>query len=291
MTPAGRQELAEAARGWLLLTPAILAVGIFLALALITTLVTSFWSQDYLTIVRDFTLTNYAQTLSEPLFRVLFLRSLWIAGITTLLCVLIAYPIAYYIVFYVRQRKVVWIVLLTIPFWTSYLLRVFAWKLVLGFNGIINSGLKSLGMIDQPLTFLLYNPLAIVITLVHAWLPFAVLPIYVNLEKMDRSLLEAATDLGDSPLERFFRITLPLSMPGVLAATMMIFIPTVGDYVTPLMVGGPDGLMIANAIGAQFGKSNNWPLGSALSLTSMVLVSVVALAVMTLGRRTSGSAA
>ena len=173
---------------------------------------------------------------------------------------------AYYVAFHVHRHKLVWIILMTLPFWTSYLLRVFSWKVVLGFNGAINSGLKSLGLIEQPLEFLLYSPTAVVITLAHAWAAFAILPLYVSLEKIDRSLLEAAADLGDGPVARFFRVTLPLSLPGVIAATIVIFIPTVGDYITPTLVGGPNGIMIANIIQAQFGKVNDWPMGAALAV-------------------------
>ena len=145
---------------------------------------------------------------------------------------------AYFLAFRVTQHKILWLILITIPFWTSYLLRVFAWKVILGFNGVINSGLISLGIIDKPLEFLLYNPTAVVITLAHAWAAFAILPIYVSLEKIDRSLLEAATDLGDGPLERFLRVTLPLSAAGRHRRRLLVFIPTVGDYVTPTLVGG-----------------------------------------------------
>jgi spermidine/putrescine transport system permease protein len=164
---------------------------------------------------------------------------------------------------------------MTLPFWTSYLLRIFTWKVILGYNGAINSGLIGLGVIDEPLEFLLYNPTAIVITLTHAWAAFAILPIYVSLEKIDRSLLEAATDLGDGPVARFLRVTLPLSLPGVIAATILIFIPTVGDYVTPALVGGPNGLMLANIIQAHFGIINNWPGGAALAILAMIVVSVI----------------
>ena len=166
---------------------------------------------------------------------------------------------------------------MTLPFWTSYLLRVFTWKVILGFNGVINSSLTGLGLIDQPLEFLLYNPSAVVITLTRAWPAFAVLPIYVSLEKIDRSLLEAATDLGDGPVARFLRVTLPLSLPGVVAATVLIFVPTVGDYVTPALVGGPNDLMPANIIQALFGNINNWPMGSALAIVMMITVGLIAL--------------
>ena len=147
----------------------------------------------------------------------------------------------------------------------------------MGYNGAINSGLKALGLIDQPLEFLLYSPTAVIITLAHAWAAFAILPIYVSLEKIDRSLLEAAADLGEGPVGRFLRITLPLSLPGVIAATIMIFIPTVGDYVTPALVGGPNGLMLANIIEAQFGRINNWPMGAALAITMLFVVAAVTL--------------
>ena len=146
----------------------------------------------------------------------------------------------------------------------------------LGYNGVLNSGLMGLGIIDEPSTALLYNSSAVIITLTHAWATFAILPIFVSLEKVDRTLVEAATDLGDGPLRSFLRVTLPLSAPGVISAALIVMIPTVGDYVTPKLVGGKDGVMIANAIQAQFGKASNWPLGAALSVTTMIIVSLMA---------------
>ena len=158
------------------------------------------------------------------------------------------------------------------PFWTSYLLRVFAWKLILGFNGVVNSSLLWLGLIDQPLDFLLYNINAVVLTLAHAWAAFAILPIFVSLQKIDKSLIEAAHDLGEGSIATFFRVTLPLSMPGVVAATLLVFIPTVGDYVTPKLVGGPNGLMIGSLIQIAFGRLDDWPLGAAISVISIKAV-------------------
>jgi spermidine/putrescine transport system permease protein len=192
--------------------------------------------------------------------------------VATVVIILLAYPMAYFLAFRVTKHKILWIIIITIPFWTSYLLRVFAWKVILGFNGVINSGLISLGIISEPLEFLLYNPTSVVITLAHAWLAFAILPIYVSLEKIDRSLLEAATDLGDTPFERFWRITLPLSLPGTIAASLLVFIPTVGDYITPSLVGGTSGIMVGNIIQSLFGKANNAPLGAALSIVMMLVV-------------------
>jgi spermidine/putrescine transport system permease protein len=167
-----------------------------------------------------------------------------------------------------------------VPFWISYLLRIFAWKVILGFNGVINSGLIALGLINRPLEFLLYNPTAVMITLAHAWAAYAILPIYVSLEKIDRSLLEAATDLGDGPVKRFLRVTLPLSAPGTIAAALLVFIPTVGDYVTPTLVGGTSGIMIGNIIQSLFGKASNAPLGAAVSIAMIGVVTLLVCALL-----------
>ena len=210
---------------------------ILLGLPLAALLLVSFWTQDYVNLDTSFTLANYATIFDyaqSPIYLTLLGRSLLMSAAATAAVILLAYPMAYFLAFRVTHHKLLWLILITIPFWTSYLLRVFAWKIILGFNGVINSGLISLGIIDKPLEFLLYNPFAVVITLAHAWAAFAILPIYVSLEKIDRSLLEAATDLGDGPLERFLHVTLPLSAPGTIAAALLVFIPTVGDYVTPV---------------------------------------------------------
>jgi len=274
----------DAAKGYALGAPATLYVGFLVAVPLGLMIAHSFWTQDYVDIDRTFTIANYSEAISDPLIRLLLVRSVVIAGLVTAATVLLAYPIAYYIAFK-TQRKALWLILVTIPFWSSYLLRVFAWKLVLGYNGVLNSGLMNLGLIDEPLSFILYNPNAVVLTLAHAWAPFAILPIYVSLQKIDPSLLEAATDLGCGAVNRFFRVTLPLSVPGVIAASLIIFIPTVGDYVTPSLVGGADGKMNANMIQVQFGAANNWPLGAALSIIAMLVVMVVAVAYVVAMRR------
>jgi len=244
-----------------------------------------FWTQDYLDLDRSFSLDNYIEAWSEPMYRDLMLRSLGISATVTLATVMLAYPMAYFISFHGGNRKALWLFLVTIPFWTSYLLRVFLWKVILGYNGVLNSALDWLGVIEEPLTFILYNANAVIITLTHAWAPFAILPIYVALEKIDRSYLEAATDLGDGPLKSFLRITLPLSMTGVVGAALIIFIPTIGDYVTPKLVGGKDGLMIANVIQVQFMKANNAPLGASLAVSAMGIVSMISLVFLALNRR------
>jgi spermidine/putrescine transport system permease protein len=277
LTKLGR---SEAATGYAVVSPAFIAVAAGVALPIALLILFSFWSQTYLTIDRTLTLKNYVAVFTEPIYRDLMWRSIAISATATTATVLLSYPIAYFIAFHGGRHKALWLFLITVPFWTSYLLRVFAWKVVLGYNGVINSGLKWLGAITQPLEFLLYNPTAVVITLAHAWAPFAILPIFVSLNKIDRTLLEAATDLGDGPVRRFLRVTLPLSLPGVLSAAIIVFIPTVGDYITPSLVGGTQGYMIANQIQIQFGKANNYPLGAALAIASMAIVTIIALTFM-----------
>jgi spermidine/putrescine transport system permease protein len=268
---------SDAVQGYALLSPTLVVMAAALAAPLVLLVLYSLWRQNDLGLDTHFTLAQYASVLTRASYRTLFLRSVLISGLVTLVTVALAYPMAYFVAFRAEKTKFLWLVALTIPFWTSYLLRVFAWKVILGYNGVINSGLISLGLIKAPLAFLLYNPFAVVVTLAHAWAAFAILPIYVSLEKIDRSLLEAAADLGDGPLRRFFRITLPLSLSGVLGASVLIFVPTTGDYVTPTLVGGADGVMIANVIEAEFDRIGNWPLGAALSVASMAAVGVLTL--------------
>ena len=275
---------SEKMRGYSLLMPAFLLMAAGIMVPFVILVVMSFWTQTGFDMDTGFHLANYAKAAQQPVYKALILRSMWISGFATVATVLLCYPVAYYVAFGVTRQKMLWLILLTLPFWTSYLLRVFAWKTVLGYNGVINSVLMYLGLIDAPLEFLLYSQSAVVITLTHAWAPFAILPIYVSLEKIDRSLLEAATDLGDGPWRRFLRITLPLSMPGVIAATLLIFIPTVGDYITPALLGGPDGVMIGNMIQMQFGRVNNWPMGAALALVMMVCVAGASVAILLLAR-------
>jgi spermidine/putrescine transport system permease protein len=271
-------------RGLALLTPALIVLLVMMVVPLVLTIALSFATQNGFAIDRTPTLANYAMLFAPEgkLYRILIVKSLWMSFTATIAVVLLAYPMAYYLAFRVHRRKLLWIILITVPFWTSYLLRVFAWKVILGFNGAINSGLIYLGVIDQPLEFLLYNPTAVTITLAHAWAAYAILPIYVSLEKIDRALLEAATDLGDGPLRRFLRVTLPLSLPGTIAATLLVFIPTVGDYLTPSLVGGTSGIMVGNSIATLYGKANNGPMGAALSIAMMLAIALVVCAFLAL---------
>lgn len=232
-----------------------------------------------------FTFANFANALTNPLYATVIIRSLVIAGLVTLATVVTAYPVAYYLAFHAGPRRGLLLFLITLPFWTSYLLRVFAWKVVLAFNGVLNSALLTSGIISEPILAFLNTPAAVVFTLAHAYAAFAILPIYVALETIPRSLIEAASDLGARPFATFRRVILPISMPGVLAAALVVFVPTVGDYVTPALVGGPSSTMIGSMIQAQFGRANDWPFGSALSVIVMVIILAVALATRLADRR------
>ena len=275
----------SARRGYALISPPLIYSLVMLAAPLALVVLLSLWSQNYLELDRTFRLDNYIEATSEPLYQLLLTRSLVISGIVTICTVILAYPSAYYVAMFGGKAKSLLLLLITIPFWTSYLIRIFLWKVILGYNGVINGSLMGMGIIEEPLTFILYNANAVVLTLAHAWAPFAILPIYVSLTKIDKSLLEAARDLGDNAFQRFIRVTLPLSMPGVIAATLVVFIPTVGDYVTPKLLGGTDGLMIANMIQVQFGKANNAPLGSALAIISMFTVGIISIGFVLLSRK------
>jgi spermidine/putrescine transport system permease protein len=225
------------------------------------------------------TLKQYSVVVADHSYWRLLGISVVMALNVAILSILFSYPIAFFLAFRAGKRSNFFLVLLLIPFWTSYLLRVMAWKFMLGSDGLINSFLEYIHVIQQPLTALLYNRNAVVVTLIYVWIPFATLPILAALQRIDLSLFEAAADLGASPLRQFLRVTLPLSLPGILAAFFMVFIPTVGEYVTPLLVGGSRGSMYGNIIQDFFTKAANWPLGSALSmvmLSATMLMVVIA---------------
>lgn len=275
----GRMFRSQTASGYAMISPTAIYAILLLAAPLATVLFISFQTDGpgVREIIREFTLSNYAQAWTDPIYRSIMLRSLFVSIMVTLATVVLAFPVAYFISFHVSpSKKSLWLFLITIPFWTSYLVRVFLWKVILGYNGVINSGLKSLGLIDDPITWINVNIGAIVVTLAHAYAPFAILPIFVALEKIDRSLLEAGSDLGEGRLMTFWRVTLPLAMPGVVAAVLIVFIPTVGDYVTPTIIGGGKLPLIANVIQKELLAIDNMPLGSAVAVSAMVIVGVIA---------------
>jgi spermidine/putrescine transport system permease protein len=190
-------------RGYALLSPTLMVMICALALPIFTLIVYSFWTQDYVQFDKTATLKNYETFFDRSMYGGLLLRSIRMSATVTVITILLAYPVAYFLAFKVRKNIMTWLILINLPFWTSYLLRVLAWKIMLGNNGVINSTLLELDIIQGPLEFLLYSRFAVILTLVHAWAAFAILPIYLSLSKIDRSLLEAAADLGESPVRTF----------------------------------------------------------------------------------------
>jgi spermidine/putrescine transport system permease protein len=219
-----------------------------------------------------FTLDNYQEFFTKSSFHRLLWISALLSFLVSIISVFLAYPLAYYLTFRAGPRRVILLTLLIVPTWTSYLLRIFAWKLILGSTGLLNTFLLWIGVVDQANPILLYSRNAVVITLVYVWVPFVALPIFAALERVDPSLLEAAADLGCRPWETFLRVTLPLSLPGVIAGFFFAMIPTLGEYVTPLLVGGGQGAMYGNLIQDQFVRALNWPMGSVMSLAMLLLV-------------------
>ncbi len=221
------------------------------------------------------TLEHYRTVLQGGVYLPLLWISVRVAFSVALAATVLAFPLAYFLVFRAGLRAPLLLTFLILPFWTSYLLRIIAWKIILGTNGVINSLLMYLGLVSDPVPILIYSRLAVVITLVYVWLPFVALPIYAALQRIDRSLLEASTILGAPAWFTFLRVTLPLSLPGVIAGFIMVFIPTVGEFVTPILVGGSRGALYGNIVELFFGDGINWPLGSAMAL--IMLVGVLAL--------------
>jgi spermidine/putrescine transport system permease protein len=258
---------------WALYLPPLLWLGAFFLVPLALMAAFSFRADMRGEVLQVWTPTfkQYAALIAGGSYWRLLGTSALMALVVALSATVLAYPIAYFLAFRAGARAGLYLVLLLVPFWTSYLLRVMAWKIMLGSDGVINSFLRYVGLIDEPLTILLYNRSAVVITLIYVWIPFVALPILAALQRIDRSLFEAAADLGATPAQGFWRVTFPLSLPGVLAAFLMVFIPTVGEYVTPLLVGGSQGSMYGNIIQDFFTKAANWPLGSALSMIMLVL--------------------
>jgi putrescine transport system permease protein len=217
-------------------------------------------------------LENYKLLFSDSLYLKAYLGSLKIAALATVFTLLLGYPMAYAIARAPQRWRSPLLILVMLPFWTSFLVRIYAWIALLRPTGLINTALQSLGMIDAPLT-LLNTPGAVYLGIVYAYLPFMVLPLFARLERMDPSLLEAAADLGAKPLRAFFHVTLPLSLPGIYAGCLLVFIPAVGEFIIPELLGGPDTLMIGKVLWNEFFSNRDWPLSAALTvILLMVLV-------------------
>jgi spermidine/putrescine transport system permease protein len=253
--------------------PPLLWVTVFLLVPYAILFCYSFWSvSPAQTIAHNWSLQNYAQLIHNSLYIQVLLRSMRIAFSVTLLALALGYPLAYYVSFYTQARKELLYQLVIIPLWASYLVRGYAWKTILGSDGVLNGLLQYFHITHQPLEFLLYSPFAVILTLTHIYTPFVFLPIYASLEHVPRTLVEASQDLGASPWATFRRVILPLSLPGVLAGATFAFVLSLGDFLAPLLVGGSSGVMISNIVVSLFGAAYNWPLGAAISLCMLLIV-------------------
>jgi spermidine/putrescine transport system permease protein len=251
--------------------PPLLWVGIFLLLPYALMLAHSFWTVRDGFIVHDWTLQNYAKLFQKPIYAQVLFRSMRIAAGVTLLSLLLGYPVAYFMSFHAGIRKDLLYQLVIVPLWVSYLVRGYAWKTILGSEGVLNGLLQYLHITHEPVSFFLYSPFAVVLMLTHIYTPFVFLPLYASLEHIPRNLIEASHDLGATPRTTFLRVILPLSLPGLLAGATFAFVLTLGDFLAPQLVGGPSSIMIANIVQSLFGTAYDWPLGAAISVLILVL--------------------
>lgn len=248
-----------------LAAPAVLWLTIFLLLPLLLVLAISFTQRGpYGVLVWRWTLENYSRSLTPTYLPVLF-RSIAYAGLTTALCLALGFPVAYTLSFFVNGRKGLWVLLLMLPFWTSCLVSIYSWMILLGREGLVNTLLLRYGILQTPIQFL-NTPLAVLLGLTYFYLPFMILPLYACLEKVPKAYLEAANDLGAGPWTTLIRVTLPLSLPGIGAGCLITFIPCLGDFLTAEFLGGTNTYLIGNLIENQFLSAQNWPLGAALTV-------------------------
>jgi len=252
--------------------PPLLWVGLFLLLPYALMFAHSFWEVRDGVLVHQWNLDNYKKLFTNPVYLEVLLRTVRIAGSVMVCALLLGYPLAYFLSFHTRARKELLYQLVIVPLWVSYLVRGYAWKTILGSDGVLNGFLHYLHITREPVSFLLYSPFAVVLTLTHIYTPFVFLPIYASLEHIPRPLVEASHDLGAGPFSTFFRVILPLSMPGLLAGATFAFVLSLGDFLAPLLVGGPSSTMIANIVQSLFGAAYDWPLGSAISVCILLLI-------------------
>lgn len=253
-----------------------LVVLLFFVLPILLIGVYSFYSlsPDTGLMQQDFTWANYDRALTSPIYRNIFFRTLEIAGLSTVIALLLAYPVGYFIGAVADPRHQGMLLLMVlIPFWTSYIVRTYAWIGILQSNGFLDS---TLGWIPGLPTDFLYSRVAVIVGFVHVFLPIMILPIYASARNLDKRYVEAAYDLGATPLRAFLRVILPLTMPGIIAGIVLFFIPVFGSFVTPQLLGGTSDVMMGNIIDSQFGEAFNWPFGAALSIV-MTLVVIVAM--------------
>ena len=266
----------QIAQGLFLISPANIYLFIFIVLPLILVAGLSFLSRGtYGQVEFRFDITNYTR-LFDPLYGKILLFSLGVGLGTTVICLVVGYPLAYFLAHAPTKQRSLLLFLILLPFWTNFIIRIFAWMIILRSGGVLDSLLQWLHITQAPLN-LLYSPTAVMIGMVYEYLPFVVLPLYTSLEKIENSLLEAASDLGAPPWKAFLRVTLPLSVPGMIAGTILTFIPSMGMFVVPDILGGAKTILIGNVIRNQFLTARDWPFGSAASMILMLLTMIFTL--------------
>jgi spermidine/putrescine transport system permease protein len=270
-TAAPRQAGRSRLEIWLGM-PALAWMLCFTVVPFLVAAAMSFWTQTRFGIVATFTLDNWGRIGATPLYGMLLLKTLRIAAATTLLTLFIAWPTALFLARLRGTLKAACVLLLFLPFWIGYVVRTFAWLPILGRQGLVNNTLTGIGLIDRPLDWLLYNEGAVYLGLVYVYLLFMVLPIFLSLDRIDRAYLEAAADLGASRWQQIRHVMAPLSLPGVLAGCIMVFLMSFGAYVTPALLGGPSGIMFSNVIANQYLADSNWAFGAALSVLMVLTV-------------------
>jgi spermidine/putrescine transport system permease protein len=270
--PARASAGSRGSLGRFLVAPAMLWLAVFAIGPLLLLVIVSFWTASVFGLSTELSTKSYESLIAEPVYGRVLLQTLRIAVVTTLLALLVSYPLAMFLARLRGRRKTLAVVLLFLPFWTSYVVRTFVWLPMLGRSGLVNQVLIGLGVVDKPLDGLLYNEAAVYVGLVYVYTLYMTLPIYVSLDKLDPALVEASHDLGASPLQTFRRVIFPLTLPGVWSGCTMVFLLACGAYVTPQLLGGPSGQMFGNIIASQFLNANNWPLGAALSVVMMTVV-------------------
>jgi spermidine/putrescine transport system permease protein len=251
--------------------PPLIWVSLFLLLPYALMFAHSFWAVRNGFLIHEWNLGNFKMLFSNPVYAQVLFRTMRIAGSVTLFSLLLGYPLAYYVSFHARARKELLYQLVIVPLWVSYLVRGYAWKTILGSEGVLNGFLQYFHITHEPVAFLLYSPFAVVLVLTHIYTPFVFLPIYAALEHIPRRLVEASHDLGAGSAQTFLRVILPLSIPGLLAGVTFAFVLSLGDFLAPLLVGGASGTMIANVVQSLFGAAYDWPLGAAISVCILII--------------------
>jgi spermidine/putrescine transport system permease protein len=263
-------------RGLALISPTLIYLFLFLLIPLLLVVILSFLTRGpYCDVVYRFNPSNYARLL-DPIYLRILGYSVWTAAATTIATILIGYPLAYYIARVPARQRSLLLFLILVPFWTNFIIRIYAWIMILRTEGLLNTALLNLGIISVPLN-ILYSPTAVLIGMVYEFLPFMVLPLYTSLEKIEPAQLEAAADLGAPPWRAFWRVTLPLSVPGMIAGSILVFIPAMGMFVVPDLMGGAKTVLVGNLIRNQFLTARDWPFGAAASMVLLLGTLVITL--------------